>query len=340
MSHHGESPLARQHPQLDICDFYAFGGGQGRTVLVQTCCPASGPRGFASGGQYAWHVDLDGDARADQTYRVTFGRPGADGRQLLRLEFLAGEDGHDPAARGEVLAAGRTGETAAGAGARVWAGRRADPFWIDERRLSAVAGAFRDGSPLDLEALAGEQAANRFAGQEVNALVAEIPPDLLPAGGRQAGFWATASVRMHGTWRQVQRCGLPLVPSLVYGPDSEDASAWQAGAPHQDRALYGDLVAARAARLAGSTHPAGMTPDEHGARVRDILLPDLLPYEPGSTAGFDTGRINGRGLAHPSAKVVLSIVAGRAVPLGIGPESAPPPLPGFPFLAPPAGGVQ
>jgi len=72
MSHHLDSPLARQDIRLDITDLYVF---RGETVFaINVCHSIAGPIP-APEGMYEFKVDLDGDAVEDLTYRVTFPFP-------------------------------------------------------------------------------------------------------------------------------------------------------------------------------------------------------------------------------------------------------------------------
>ncbi|HVT66682.1 MAG TPA: DUF4331 family protein [Trebonia sp.] len=335
MSHHGESALARAHPLLDICDLFVFRGADSGTVMIQTFSPLSGPRGFQAGGRYEFHLDLDGDAIADLTFRVTFGPAGPGGGQQLEARLVAG--GGAPDAGGEVLAVGATEAIIHGQrGIRLWAGRAADPFYINGQVIGAVAAAVQAGAPIDLRALAAErEPVNLFGGTNVNALVVEFPDGFLPHVG-QVGFWATTSARAGDGWQRVQRCATPLIPTIFMAPDGELSAAYQTTDPVDDRGRYGQLVSDLAAGIAGRLGVVG-DPQAHGARVRDLLFPDILWHQPGTQAEFTFAARNGRGLTDPVAEVMCSLVTGRAVPFGLGPESATGTLRGrFPYLSEPA----
>ena len=75
MSHHLDSPIARQDIRLDITDLYVFRGQTGTVFAIDVCHSIFGPiptPGFHPEGMYEFKVDLDGDATEDVTYRVTF----------------------------------------------------------------------------------------------------------------------------------------------------------------------------------------------------------------------------------------------------------------------------
>jgi hypothetical protein len=323
------------NPQLDINDFFAFQGRNRSTVLIQTLSLVPGAQ-FHPHGQYAFHLDLDGDFRADRTYRVSFGDAGQPGPQPLRVHALNGRSGTVPDAPGEEIAAGETGIIITGAdGIRIWAGQAADPFWINTETVTAVAAALQGKAPLDLPTVTRSRALNLFAGRNVNAIAIEIPGALLDTGGRRAGTWATTVLRDHGTWVRIQRCGAPLVPTIFFDPSGEDADAWNAADPAHDREAYGPLISGLAARAAAELGTAG-DPQAHGQGVADALLPDLLWYRPGTPAQFGFADRNGRWLTDPVAEVQFSIVTGRAIPLGIDASSAAgTPRSVFPYLGAP-----
>ena len=83
MSHHFDTPTAREDPRINLCDFYLFSGGPASTVMAMTVNPDAGlsaPDTFREEGIYAFRFDLDGDAREELAFKVTFGPPShADG---------------------------------------------------------------------------------------------------------------------------------------------------------------------------------------------------------------------------------------------------------------------
>ena len=76
MSHHFDTPTAREDPRINVCDFYLFRGRPGSTVMAMTVNPNAGqsaPDTFRDEGLYAFRFDLDGDAREDLSFSVRFG---------------------------------------------------------------------------------------------------------------------------------------------------------------------------------------------------------------------------------------------------------------------------
>jgi hypothetical protein len=171
MSHHLDSPLARQDVRLDITDLYVFRGETGTAFVINVCHSIAEDvpvPGYHPEGMYEFKVDLDGDAVEDVTYRFTFGERGGDGVQSVELRRLTGPEATDPHAGGTVVARGSTEQAISGSdGTRAWTGRAGDPFWIEPDVLHAVGHAFQDGTKIELGDWTPDQATNFFAGQTV-----------------------------------------------------------------------------------------------------------------------------------------------------------------------------
>lgn len=334
MSHHLDSPLARQDPRLDISDVYLF-DAPAATVLIMNVNPLSGSGGFHPEGRYEFRIDTDGDALEDRSYVFTFGESDEDGEQ----DFLAmRNDG--PAARrrdggGSVFARGSTGRVTDGAdGARIWAGRAADPFFTCGAVVGAVQEAVAHGTPVDLGKIDYGAAENAFAGTNVQAIVMEIPDSSFDVP--EIGFWGTTALATDdGGWRQINRCATPFVNSIFSLDDPDWASEYNLGHPSTDRSAYGPLVC----DLVAQAVAAGGTcadPRGHAQRVVDTIFPDVLRYRIGSPANFGFTIRNGRGLTECVPEVMFSLVLDKAVPLGIDAGSSTGvPRTNFPYLAPP-----
>ena len=68
MSHHLDSPIARQDIRLDLTDLYVFRGERGTVFAIDLCHSIFGPipvPGYHPEGMYEFKVDLDGDAVED-----------------------------------------------------------------------------------------------------------------------------------------------------------------------------------------------------------------------------------------------------------------------------------
>src|ERR1700731_2230672 len=88
MSHHFDTPTAKEDPRINICDFYLFRGRPGTTVMALTVNPNAGvgaPDTLRDEGIYAFRFDTDRDLREDVTFKVQFGGPShGDGGEHVR----------------------------------------------------------------------------------------------------------------------------------------------------------------------------------------------------------------------------------------------------------------
>src|SRR5579863_4423174 len=175
MSHHLDSPIARQDIRLDITDLYVFRGQTGTVFLINVCHSIFGPipaPGYHPEGMYEFKVDLNGDAVEDLTYRFTFTDRDSQGGQSYVVRCIRGADATDPHASGTVVAQGTTGDpVTTSVGVRAWAGRAGDPFWIVPDVLHAVGHAFQDGTSINLSGWDPRRAKNLFAGHTVHSIV-------------------------------------------------------------------------------------------------------------------------------------------------------------------------
>ena len=65
MSHHLDSPIAREDVRLDITDLYVFRGEKGTAFVINVCHSIAGDipvPGYHPEGMYEFKVDLNGDA--------------------------------------------------------------------------------------------------------------------------------------------------------------------------------------------------------------------------------------------------------------------------------------
>ena len=95
MSHHLDSPLARQDTRLDITDVYLFRGTAGTVFVMNVNSSVADrkyPEQFHPEALYEFKVDTDKDAVEDITFRISFGHVESDGRQALVLRRLEGNE--------------------------------------------------------------------------------------------------------------------------------------------------------------------------------------------------------------------------------------------------------
>lgn len=327
MSHHLDSPIARQDIRLDITDLYAFRGAAGTAIVINVCHSLGGDiaaPGFHPEGMYEIKIDLDDDALEDITYRFVFAERNDTGVQDFTLTRISGPQAADPFAAGNPILSGTTGATTAGpSGVRFWAGRAGDPFWIEPHVLHAVGHAIPDGTTIELGDWDPAQATNLFAGHSVHSLVLELPDaELTPRrADNRVGTWAVASLATDaGGWRAINRVGLPMIHPLFAQFDESLGDNLNTGAPRDDYATYGADVAQKLAQVVAAYGSAG-DPVAHACTVSHRLFPNVLPYIVGTAAAFSFAGFNGRSLIDNAPEVMFSLATNTAVSLGIGPES-------------------
>ena len=328
MSHHLDSPIARQDIRLDITDLYIFRGETGTVFVINVCHSIFGPipvPGYHPEGMYEFKADLNGDAVEDVTYRFTFNERDKDGKQAYTIRRITGADAVDPHAPGTVVAQGATGETVnSPSGLRAWAGKAGDPFWIEPDVLHAVGHAFQDGTTINLAGWDPSRAKNLFAGHTVYAIVLEVPDKELLAGAngnRRVGVWAVSTLATDaGGWRSINRVGLPMIHPLFTQFNEDLGNRLNAGRPADDFATYGALTAKEIANVVAANGTAE-DPRAYGEKVAHRFFPNILPYDVGTPAAFGFAEWNGRSLTDNAPDVMFSIAANTPVRLGIGKES-------------------
>jgi hypothetical protein len=339
MSHHLDSPLARQDIRLDITDLYVFRGEIGTVFVINVCHSIFGKiaaPGYHPEGMYEFKIDLNRDAVEDLTYRLTFDERDASGKQRFVLRRITGEGASDPNAPGAVVAEGQTGTTVITTdGLRVWAGKAGDPFWIEPDVLHAVGHAFQDGTTIEQNAWDPTKAKNLFAGHSVYSIVLEVPDaQLVLADDKRIGVWAVATLATDaGGWRSINRVGLPMIHPLFTQFNESLGNDLNAGRPADDFATYGKQVGAA---VAGVVAALGTSedPDAYGLKVAHRLFPNILPYEIGTSATFGLVEWNGRSLTDNAPDVMFSIASNTPVRMGIGRESVTAkPSKAFPYVS-------
>lgn len=324
MSHHLDTPLARQNGQLYINDLFVF-SDNGSTVFIldvnSNVTEAHVKPGFHPEARYEFKAHFNGADFEGLTHRVSFGEADSAGRQVVRLHELTGREAREDSAAGNLLLEGRTGEPVGARGSRIWAGRIADSFYIDLSLLAKVNGAIKNGSAVDLSAWRPERAMNSFAGKTVESIVLEIPhqhPQLRP--GARIGVWcATKLATDAGGWRQINRGGHPMMWPIFWPDDTDFSDPSNTRHPSQDFSAsgkyIGDQVAAVVAANGTSDDPQG-----YGQTVARELFPDVLHYVVGTPATYGFAIRNGRTMADNAPEVMLSLVSGMAVPSGLKPS--------------------
>jgi hypothetical protein len=327
MSHHLDSPIARQDLRLDITDLYVFRGETGTAFVINVCHSIGNPpiTGYHPEGMYEFKVDLNGDAVEEVTYRLTFEARDAQGKQKYTIRRISGKDAVDPHAAGTVVAQGVTDEAVTSpSGLRAWAGHAGDPFWIEPDVLHAVGHAFEDGTKVNLAGWDPSKAHNLFAGHTVYAIVLEVPDaELLSGAGanKKIGVWAVATLATDaGGWRSINRIGLPMMPPLFAQYDEDFGNRLNAGHPSEDFATYGAHIT-KSIEAVVTAYGTAEDPHAYAEKIAHRLLPNMLPYTVGTQASLGFVEWNGRSLTDHAPNVMFSTAANTPIQLGIGKES-------------------
>jgi len=328
MSHHLDSPIARQDIRLDITDLYVFRGQTGTVFVINVCHSIFGPisaPGYHPEGMYEFKVDVDGDAVEDITYRFTFDERDKQGKQRYVVRCIRGADAVDPHAPGSIVAQGTTGEPVTTAsGLHIWTGKAGDPFWIEPDVLHAVGHAFQDGTTVNLSGWDASRAKNLFAGHTVYSIVLEVPDGELLAGAggkRGIGVWAVSTLATDaGGWHSINRVGLPMIHPLFTQYNEDLGNRLNAGRPSDDFATYGIAVIKAVAGVVAANGTAE-DPKAYAEKVAHRFFPNILPYQVGTPAAFSFAEWNGRSLTDNAPDVMFSIAANTPVRLAIGKES-------------------
>ena len=322
MSHHFDTPTAREDPRINVCDFYLFQGHVGTTVMAMTVNPDAGvsaPETFRDEAIYAFRFDLDGDHREEVTFKVRFGEvahAGGDHRHVQTFEVCraTGKDAlRGP--EGEVILEGKTGEIVrTGTGPMAFAGLAPDLFAGDGAALGVFRNALFKENKFDPDAFLNRK--NFFARRNVCAIVIELPSNMIGTG--LVHGWATSSLYGHAPEMQVSRWGLPLITNALI-PDMNMREDFNRAVPADDVARFGAHIGGVVEKLSALAGSA-TDPGAYGRRVVARLLPAVLPYELGTPAGFDFAGFNGRGLTEDVMDVILTLTTNTLLGDGVAPD--------------------
>ena len=324
MSHHFDTPTAREDPRLNLCDFYLFAGTPATTVMAMTVNGAAtvdGPPPFRDEALYVFRFDTDGDHREDVSFKVRFGElvhvtsDGVTGHaQNFDVRYATGEAA-TIGGGGQVIAKGTTGTTVFGDnGIRAFAGVVNDVFGGDAAAVNEFKDAFATGS---YKPAAFDNHVNFFADRTVGGIIVEVPNALLNTEG-PVHAWSTVSLFGHAPEQQVARWGLPLFTHLFLN-DDELREAFNRTPPQGDNAAFVasavDTVTKYVALAGTSADPAA-----YARRVAELFGPVTLPYTVGTAASFDYTGFNGRALGDNVMDNMLSVLTNSPLGTGIAPD--------------------
>ena len=327
MSHHFDTPTAKEDPRINICDFYLFRGRPGTTVMALTVNPNAGvnaPDTFREEGLYAFRFDTDRDLREDVTFKVQFGAPahteGGEQRhvQTFAVRRATGPDALKGAA-GELIISGSTGGVVqTEQGCLAYAGLAPDLFAADGAGFGDFRKALWTENRFAPGAFHGRQ--NFFGGKNVTAIVLEVPSSLIGRGVVHA--WATVSLYGHAPEVQVSRWGLPMITHLLLSdPSLHEAAAesYNGAVPADEVALFSKPMRDFVEKVTALAHSAA-DPSAYATQLLARLCPGVLPYELDTPASFSFAAFNGRGLCDDVMDVMLTLVTNTALGDGVAPD--------------------
>jgi uncharacterized protein DUF4331 len=326
MSHHLDTPLARENGRLYIDDMYIFDGERSTVLIMNVNSDITGPEitpGFHPEARYEFKVHFDGAKAEELTYRVAFEDRDSEGHQAYALYELMGGAAPDDSATGDVVVArARTGEALEQERLRAWAGRIEDPFYVDLDELGVINAAVRDGSRVELSSWASAGAKNSFAGTKVYSIVLEVShdhPRLRP--GTRVAVWCTTKLATDiGGWHQINRYGHPMMWPIFWPDDTSFSHPANDRHPSEDFDGDGKYIAEKIAAVV-EVNGTSADPSGYGGLVARRLLPDVMPYTIGTPASYGFAGINGRTMADNTPEVMFSMVLNSATKSGLGPST-------------------
>jgi len=356
MSHHFDYTADET---LDISDAYCFAGAGDargpRTVFGMNASPGVG-KPWDPAGYYELKLDTNQDYVEDITWRFTF-PVDSTGTQHVEVAELTGKEAADRNAKGRIITPRNApvGEVLElDHGIKIFAGQRRDPFFNYIPFPLAVTAALANGTFPDLAALFPPH--DDFLNNSVRSVLVEAPVEI--TGRRRLHYWATTAVydQGHSMWHQVQRAGGPNTTTFWDFVNGSAKVNINATAPLNDIAgrpakpdtdpasgVWGQVRDQTAAVVkAGGTFNEGIhgrsTPLAYGAWVADTLLPNVIPFFPGTNALWDPwqGSHNGKGLREDAFDNVTKMVLNQDFTSGLTQPS--PLLDYFPYVSPPPEG--
>lgn len=328
MSHHFDTPTAKEDPRINVCDFYLFRGRPGTTVMAMTVNPDAGvsaPDTFRDEGLYAFRFDLNGDAREEVTFKVQFGVvTHADGDERKHVQSFsvlrATEQAALRGAEGSLIIAGHTGQVVkTHTGFMAYAGLAPDLFAGDAAALHTFQNAIYKENRFAPDAFHNRK--NFFAKRNVSAIVLEVPTHVIGQG--LVHSWATASLYGHAPEVQVSRWGLPLITHLFLSdPALKDIKEeYNRAVPTDDVARFSPVLGKFAEKLTGLAGSV-VSPADYAMQLIARICPTTLPYDLDTAGAFDCTGFNGRGLADDVMDVMLTLATNTALGDGVAPDKS------------------
>lgn len=300
MSHHFSGPdfaFPNGDARLNCTDLFAFSkpGDASKSILIWNSHPSIGvnPKGpttsvpFADKALYEVMVDTDDDYVANIAYSVRFvtQRDGNQTATVRRIDGVTpGRNGDDGVVvlEGAPVSTGPQARITNAGEHRFFAGWRSDPFFFDA--LGALNGLKFTGQDF-------------FGDKNVASIVLELPNEKI--GASRVNLWARTVDGTSGKWVQADRNARASQEPFLAG---DEKLAYITGEPAHDARFI--PLFAHALQHAGGYTPEGAT------KAASTLLPDVLPFRPGTHASYPS---NGRALTDDAVAHFLSVLTNGKV---------------------------
>jgi hypothetical protein len=302
-SHHFETALVREMPNLSITDLYVFPNPENDHLVLIAAVNFGAVAGaselYYNGALYNFHISADDEYTSGLT--LSFMVNGSAG-----IVYLLDQPNAAVGTIGTKVGAFKVGEaTVFDNGIRIWAGLAKDPFFGNAPGIVAfqsqqAAGKF---DPDVFKNAAGE---NIFEGRTSAPIVVEIPNAML---GKKANVFATSAYKPADKWEQVQYVGKPLIShTMMYELELVKAAYDRTRPTTQED--FRSIFAARIARSAGLANSQA-NPFAYADATAAKLIPDVISYEIGTEARFSAQHVNGRALKDDAMSEILTILIGQ-----------------------------
>lgn len=311
MSDHSDHP----HPETDITDFYVFQkpADPAKSILILNVNPNPTPESaFDPKASYEFKIDTNDDAQADIAFHVLFSAPN-EGRQTASVYRLEGNaahasgEGREAVIRNAPVSFDDRVHVTTGGSYRLYAGLRSDPWFADVPGF------------LDNFQFTGQ---DTFAERNVFSIVLEVPNHALGSKG-PIHLWGRTAAPEDGTLTVADQVGRPLMNAVVA---QAEGPHFNHTPPAEQRDVFQALFVSR---FQGFGYEAA-----EAIRIASELLPDILRYDPMSSAGFP----NGRKPTDDGVDWILGLITnGRVTDDLLGAHTDF--LDDFPYLGPPHAGI-
>jgi hypothetical protein len=265
--HHNDAP--NLDPRTDITDLFVFQkpGDPSKSILILNVNPEAPTHADAFDPQasYELKIDADGDFAAEIAFHVLF-TPLDDGQQTATLYRATGAAARDTGPVGEAIiqhapvSFTQVARITAKGLYRFYAGLRSEPFFAD---------------PIGFQNNMLWTGQDFWAGKNVFGIVLEVPNSALGPDPK-IGLWGRTMTPVHGTPTSVNQMGRPGNNVFRQGADTN------ATPPAQQRERFLSQYVAM--------FEAFGYKEAEATTLALEWLPDILPYDYTSSAGYPNGR--------------------------------------------------